>query len=214
MIPGKSPWIYVAGPYSGREVDNTRAAISTATQIRIRGGTPIVPHTCLVWALVEPADYEWWLKLDLDYLSRCDALYRLPGESPGADREVAFAVGQGIPVIRGWTQLCEWIDDHGGSTAPDLVTSTYAVPAPKPLPEGTEMTLRFRLPERQTEALTALSAGKLVGAICEIREWLRSARKYGIQGKQAEMIDGEEMLVRAQEAFYSALEDIPDEVIE
>jgi hypothetical protein len=34
----------------------------------------------------------------MDFLSTCDALVRLPGVSSGADREVAFAIGGGIPA--------------------------------------------------------------------------------------------------------------------
>ena len=42
--------------------------------------------------------YEQWMKLDLAWLDKCDALLRLPGESPGSDREVDAAKERGIPV--------------------------------------------------------------------------------------------------------------------
>ena len=38
-------------------------------------------------------------------LEHCDAVLRLPGESTGADRDVAIAVGRGIPVYRGIEEI-------------------------------------------------------------------------------------------------------------
>jgi len=32
-------------------------------------------------------------------LSKCDAIYRIPGESKGADLEVEYAKEHGIPII-------------------------------------------------------------------------------------------------------------------
>jgi len=69
------------------------------------GHHPFVPH---LFDLVDPRDelgYERWMALDLDWLSRCDALVRLPGASPGADREVAAAGRLGIPVLDGVAAL-------------------------------------------------------------------------------------------------------------
>ena len=34
-----------------------------------------------------------------DMILHCQALLRLPGESPGADREVQFARDNGVPVL-------------------------------------------------------------------------------------------------------------------
>ena len=39
------------------------------------------------------------MKIDLEFLSRCDVLIRIPGESPVADIEVATAIQSGIPVL-------------------------------------------------------------------------------------------------------------------
>lgn len=38
-------------------------------------------------------------------LERCDAVLRLPGESPGADREVHYAISLGKPVYYGLEEL-------------------------------------------------------------------------------------------------------------
>ena len=91
--------IYIAGPYTkGDPVVNTRKAIAAAEMVRAWGDTPIVPHLTMLWHTVSPQEWEYWLKYDLELLSCCDALLRLPGESTGADREVAYAKAHDIPV--------------------------------------------------------------------------------------------------------------------
>ncbi len=43
--------------------------------------------------------HEDWLGMDLPWVAVSNALLRLPGESTGADREVAHAKLHGIPVF-------------------------------------------------------------------------------------------------------------------
>ena len=45
--------------------------------------------------------YETWLKLDLDILSRCDAIYVMVNseDSQGVKKEIEFARAMGMPVI-------------------------------------------------------------------------------------------------------------------
>ena len=95
------PLIYIAGPLTtGNQIINTNLANQAAARLMRAGLAPFVPHNMILCELVSPGpSYEEWLDLCLTYLSRCDALLRLPGESPGADREVAFARGLGIPVF-------------------------------------------------------------------------------------------------------------------
>ena len=50
------------------------------------------------WHFLNPKPYETWIKLDEEWVLRCDALLRLPGESKGADAEVAQAKKHRIPV--------------------------------------------------------------------------------------------------------------------
>jgi hypothetical protein len=91
--------VYVAGPYSkGGGAHNVRLALEAGETLLRRGYAPYVPHLNHLWHLVFPHGYETWLWLDMEYLETCDALLRLPGESPGADREVERAKSLGIPV--------------------------------------------------------------------------------------------------------------------
>lgn len=90
--------VYVSGPYSKNMVDGTRNAILAAEELRKAGYLPFVPHLSLLWDLVCPSPYKEWIEYDLEWVQHCDVLLRLPGESPGADREVELAHKLGIPV--------------------------------------------------------------------------------------------------------------------
>jgi hypothetical protein len=94
--------VYVAGPYSGGDtILNIRAAIRAASRIMDAGHAPFYPHLTGIWHLVSPKEYEQWLAYDFEWLRACEALVRLPGDSPGADREVETAKEEGIPVYLG-----------------------------------------------------------------------------------------------------------------
>jgi Domain of unknown function (DUF4406) len=84
--------VYVAGPYSkGDAALNVRAAIKAAECVSARGFTPFVPHLTHLWHLMSPHSIEFWYAYDNEWLAACDVLLRLPGESKGADAEVALA---------------------------------------------------------------------------------------------------------------------------
>lgn len=91
--------IYVAGPLSTGDVSaNVRRALAVATRLLDAGHAPFVPHLSHFWDLVHPRDYERWMALDIEWLSTCDALVRIPGPSAGADREVARCEYLLVPV--------------------------------------------------------------------------------------------------------------------
>jgi len=92
--------VYVAGPY--RKPDpcaNTHKTVCMANHLSSLGYVPYVPHLTLLWNTITPKPEEWWLQYDLEWLSVCDVMLRLPGESAGADGEAQFANDQGIPVL-------------------------------------------------------------------------------------------------------------------
>lgn len=91
--------IYIAAPFTkGDQILNIRAAFDAADELAQRGHMPFIPHVTGLWHLVHPKPYDWWLRYDNVWLLQCDALLRLPGESPGADGEVALAERRGITV--------------------------------------------------------------------------------------------------------------------
>ena len=95
----KSLRVYVAGPYSKGDVAvNVRNALLAAEELVKIGHVPYVPHLTHFWHCVFPHVYEFWLEFDKEWLRRCEVLLRLPGDSSGADKEVALAHELGIPV--------------------------------------------------------------------------------------------------------------------
>lgn len=94
------PKIYVAGPYTkGNVIQNIRRAIDAADFLLEWGFIPFVPHLTGFWDLISPHSYDTWMKYDSEWLKTCDAVWRLEGESDGADKEEVMALRIGIPVF-------------------------------------------------------------------------------------------------------------------
>ncbi len=92
--------VYIAGPYTKGDVAlNVRTAIEAANRVLRGGHVPFVPHLYHFWHLLCPGPYVQWTALDLAWLEVCDAIIRLPGDSKGADGEVARAIELHIPVF-------------------------------------------------------------------------------------------------------------------
>lgn len=105
------PRIYLAGPYTqGDVVVNVQNAVDTAEDVLMADGLPYVPHLTHLWHLISPHEHAYWLALDLPWLRCCDAVYRLPGVSAGADQEVEEAQRCGIPVFETWEALSDFIE--------------------------------------------------------------------------------------------------------
>ena len=84
--------IYVSAPFSlGDQFVNLRNACLAGDKIWEKGHTPFVPHLTALWHAISPKPWGEWMRMDTELLSMCDALLRLPGESKGADKEVAEA---------------------------------------------------------------------------------------------------------------------------
>lgn len=107
--------VYVAGPIGandGGRIGRMRAAAEVGCQLVDAGLAPFVPH---LWGLYEPAfavDYEVWISYALQWVAVCDAVLRIPGHSPNADREVQHARDLGIPVFTITDELLAWADNR------------------------------------------------------------------------------------------------------
>ena len=102
----KYKYVYIAGPYSKPDpVVNTRNTILVANHLVEVGFVPFVPHLTLLWHMVSPQDINFWYSYDNEWLEKCDALFRLDGDSPGADKEVQLAHKLGIPVFWSVSEL-------------------------------------------------------------------------------------------------------------
>lgn len=103
--------VYVAGPIGandeGRSV-RVRAAIDAGEKIRRAGMFPFIPHIAEEWSKIHEHTYECWMRYDDAWLVVSEAVFRVPGHSPGADREVARAAELGIPVFHDFDSLVAW----------------------------------------------------------------------------------------------------------
>jgi hypothetical protein len=92
--------IYVASPYSiGNRKENVKRSILACEQLWALGLVPYCPLLSHYWDKIAPHTWEDWMRFDLEWLSVCDGVYWLYGESKGAEREVDFADNAWIPVF-------------------------------------------------------------------------------------------------------------------
>lgn len=118
--------VYVSGPYTkGDPCENTHNMIKAANQLLDAGIAPFVPLLSHFWHTVTPRPYEDWMRIDLAYIPLCDAILRIPGESSGAEREIAVAKECRIPVFYDIPALLEWL--HHDSPFVKLVTGNAVV---------------------------------------------------------------------------------------
>ena len=107
--------VYVAGPFERCDIaENIGIAARAGLEIMRGGHAPFVPHTHThMMSLFEYRDYEEWMAIDFVMVERSDALFRLPGKSDGADREVDLATANGIPVFTVMEDLLDHLNRQG-----------------------------------------------------------------------------------------------------
>lgn len=95
------PRIYIAAPYSRGIPDEIMVkVIDAAERLASAGWAPFIPHTLtFLWAIRHQHPVQFWYDFDMEWLRVCHAIIRLPGESKGADLEVASAREHGIRVF-------------------------------------------------------------------------------------------------------------------
>jgi hypothetical protein len=92
--------IYIASAYTKGDVAvNVKRQIMVADELIVFGYAPFVPLLSHFQHMFYSHDYATWATLMLEWVKVCDAVLRLPGESVGADAEVALAHSLDIPVF-------------------------------------------------------------------------------------------------------------------
>jgi hypothetical protein len=91
--------VYVAGPISNDVFEGVHRGFAAGKQMFQDGMAPFIPHADAFWFLGE-GNWNAYLEYDLEYVSICDAVFRLDGESKGADLECEVALTLGIPVFK------------------------------------------------------------------------------------------------------------------
>lgn len=98
--------VYIASPYTKGDVAiNVRKQINAFTILFNEGYIPFAPLLSHFIHLVNPQAYDDWLEWDFAWLDTCDIVWRLEGDSEGADKEVARAKEKGIKVVYSLKEL-------------------------------------------------------------------------------------------------------------
>ncbi len=106
--------VFIAGPMStsGEPGQNLNAAAVAAADLLLAGYFPFVPHVTWILHAIRPdVAVKTRQRWDHYWLAFCDAVLRLPGDSRGADEEVALAEKIGMPVFHDLQSLRAHFDD-------------------------------------------------------------------------------------------------------
>lgn len=101
--------MYIASPYTiGDPAVNVKAQIDVADELISLGFVPFVPLYFHFQHMIHHRPYSDWIDLGLEWVSSCDCLLRLPGNSNGADGEVKYAKLLEKPVFYSVKELTEF----------------------------------------------------------------------------------------------------------
>ena len=113
--------VYLAGPLLlEASAINIRNVLTVADRLLLDGHIPHIPHLTWFWHLVKPHNSDVWLEYDLHWLSLCDVLFHLPGQSAGTQVELKYANEHNIPVFNEYEQLSEWLKTFGAINTKEL----------------------------------------------------------------------------------------------
>lgn len=91
--------VYIASPYSiGNKESNVVKSLEMADKLMNMGYVPYAPLLNHFQNKLFPRNESDWINDDLVWLASCDIVFRMPGESKGADREAELAKRWGMPV--------------------------------------------------------------------------------------------------------------------
>lgn len=97
--------IFIMGPYGDHNpldviAQNVAKADAIGRELLLRGHLVFIPHKMTWgWQLDKRLRREHWIALDNDFLLHwAEVGFRLPGDSPGAEREEELAHAHGMPV--------------------------------------------------------------------------------------------------------------------
>jgi hypothetical protein len=99
--------VYVACPISNGDVNrdrevldaNFQKAITVFDQLWEMGLAPLCPAFTVKHPRWERVPYNTWTEIDAPWVLASHAVFRIPGESKGADEECQLALDAGIPVF-------------------------------------------------------------------------------------------------------------------
>ena len=105
----KQLFVYIASPYSiGDKLTNVKKSLEIANILMDKGFIPYAPLLNHFQNEMFPRPEIDWLVFDINWISKCDALLRLPGRSSGADQEINVANMIRKPVFYSIEELVKW----------------------------------------------------------------------------------------------------------
>lgn len=114
--------IYISGPITkgDQEHNFSQAAVAQHHLMKL-GAAPLNPMLSMKLPSHDQHSHETWIATDLAWVKHADAVYRLPGESVGADQETAFAEARNIPVFHSLDKLEQFIANHKQKQAREFI---------------------------------------------------------------------------------------------
>jgi len=101
--------VYLSGPYNGNIINVSMAIdIYEKIQTDVPNVIVFIPHLLHYVNVFYHHTELYWLDVDLKWVSVCDCVFRMPGISDGADKEVKMAEAFGKPVFRDVDSLYDW----------------------------------------------------------------------------------------------------------
>ena len=103
--------VYIAGPITtgDQQVNYIRAKHFCALLLSY-GFAVYCVHTMNV-GIEEVISYDQWMENDLTWVGVSDVVFRMPGDSPGADDEVVHAYHEDIAVVYTISELLKFRED-------------------------------------------------------------------------------------------------------
>lgn len=108
------PRVYCAGPITKpAHAPNVHEGLKKFFELQAAGFDVFLPHLSVYSEIFNPGamSYEDWLAYDFNWIRGSHALFRMPGASSGAEREVAFAQGLGLPVFTDLAEMVRWKEE-------------------------------------------------------------------------------------------------------
>lgn len=100
--------VFLSSAYTkGRMNNNLFEHFDMGNKLIDAGFAPFIPLLNHYMEIHKLRDDKTWLSIDLEWLAQSDAVLRIPGDSDGADGEVARAEELGIPVFYTLESLIE-----------------------------------------------------------------------------------------------------------
>lgn len=109
--------IFVSGPVSSDPYGCIPRAIGVFDKLWDEGWCPILPQLSVFQNMFSEHDYEEWMEYFDTIIAKCDAMYCIPGESSGRDREIKRARELGLPICHEVETIhgIEWEWEHPAS---------------------------------------------------------------------------------------------------